>query len=554
MELPSTPLDEGTCKSQPLLEGKTSDPKNSRGKDQSADKGLHSTVSNEGIGKTTPLSEGLRADKYLERLKPLVDTESQTPPVISLSGANAGYQVDQTQSTRFEAGDEMDEDIHQADEEETQSPKPSKESSTEVLTEKPTSQEHQSPTPHKEQPGSSHARDTDASNLESSSCSETFMPYDNFVPVTEREKHKEAAASYADLKWSLKDFIHASFNKYENNDTALRNFQPPPTMFKTIHNTSMRRILKNLKGVHDAVKEDPALNKKVHDAVKKDPTLNKKVHDSAKAYTKNPFDLTKLPSLAKSSTSIAWSLGHRMTNIEFTQAAIQSDNSSLKQDTFEIKSMMSEIFNAFKGQSSSASSSSMPTTTLAIIEAPTTIEEGEDVTNTTTEEPSSHTERENKDMETKKEKTSNEKADKDQKSARENRVFGTKIKLIGSLRPQPTDTILEVPQAHLTSLVTDITPNSQPKSSQATLRTDKGKEKVTDDTNESTRRLVPASKKVRQDPDEAVQIPYEIHGKLYHLTNDEIQTHLDKEEKIKKAVKEAKVLEMSKPELIKVVQ
>ncbi|GJX06321.1 hypothetical protein Tco_0194253 [Tanacetum coccineum] len=48
----------------------------------------------------------------------------------------------------------------------------------------------------------------------------------------------------------------------------------------------MRKILTNLKGVHDAIKEDPALNKKVLDA--------------AEAYIKNSSNLTKLPSLVKS--------------------------------------------------------------------------------------------------------------------------------------------------------------------------------------------------------------------------------------------------------------
>ncbi|GJV68014.1 putative reverse transcriptase domain-containing protein [Tanacetum coccineum] len=400
----------GTHKSQPLPEGKTTDPKDSGGNDQPVDKGLPSTVPDEGIGKTTHLSEGLREDKDSERLKPLADTESQTPPVIALSGADAGYQV---------------------------------------------AEDHW-------------------------------------------EKHEEAAASYADLKWSLKDFIHTSFNKYENNDIDLRNFQQLITLFKTDHNTSMRKILKNLKGVHDVVKEDPALNKKVLNA--------------AEAYIKNSSNLTKLPSLAKSSTSMALTLGPRITNIKFTQAAIQSDISSLKQDTSEIKSMMTEIFNAFKGQSSFAPLSSMPTTTLAITE------------------------------------DCDEKADKEQEPARATRAVpistvrplmrlgqelemmrspstikltntvleiplpksGTEIELIGSLRPQPTDTIPEVPQAQLTGLVTDITPPSQPESSQATLRIDKGKEKVTNDTDESTRRLVPASRKVRQDPDEAAEVDPKI--------------------------------------------
>ncbi|GKA27760.1 hypothetical protein Tco_0713928 [Tanacetum coccineum] len=65
--------------------------------------------------------------------------------------------------------------------------------------------------------------------------------------------------------------------------------------------------------------------------------------------------------------------------------------------------------------------------------------------------------------------------------------------------------------------------------------------------------LVKASIVVRPDPDELIRVPYEIHGKMCQLTNDEIQTHLDKEEKIKKAAEEAKLLAMIKPELIKVV-
>ncbi|GJV62242.1 hypothetical protein Tco_1468342 [Tanacetum coccineum] len=56
---------------------------------------------------------------------------------------------------------------------------------------------------------------------------------------------------------------------------------------------------------------------------------------------------------------------------------------------------------------------------------------------------------------------------------------------------------------------------------------------------------------VRHDPDAPIHVPYEIHKKPYHLTEEEIHAHLDKEEKIEKVVKEAKLLEMNKSELIK---
>ncbi|GKA41341.1 retrovirus-related pol polyprotein from transposon TNT 1-94 [Tanacetum coccineum] len=61
--LPST-LDEGARKSQPLPECTTTDPKDSGGKIQPADKGLPSMVSDEGVAKTTPFPKGARMDLF----------------------------------------------------------------------------------------------------------------------------------------------------------------------------------------------------------------------------------------------------------------------------------------------------------------------------------------------------------------------------------------------------------------------------------------------------------------------------------------------------------
>ncbi|GKG14638.1 hypothetical protein Tco_0354238, partial [Tanacetum coccineum] len=41
--------------------------------------------------------------------------------------------------------------------------------------------------------------------------------------------------------------------------------------------------------------------------------------------------------------------------------------------------------------------------------------------------------------------------------------------------------------------------------------------------------------------------------KMHYFTNDEINAHLEKEDKIKKAAEEAKMLELTKTEVIKVV-
>ncbi|GJU11735.1 hypothetical protein Tco_1134131 [Tanacetum coccineum] len=176
---------------------------------------------------------------------------------------------------------------------------------------------------------------------------------------------------------------------------------------------------------------------------------------------------------------------------------------------------------------------------------------GENSAHTANKEPPSLTEREKADTDTneavKKEPAKEpEKEKAEEEPARASRAItistviritrpNRELEMIGSSsRVQLTDTTLEflIPQP---------------------TRTDEGKGIATDDTKEPTRKLMPASRKVHQDPDEPIRVPYEIHGKTYQLINDEIQAHLDKEEKIKKAVEEAKLLPMSKPDLIKVV-
>ncbi|GJZ83432.1 hypothetical protein Tco_0648605, partial [Tanacetum coccineum] len=73
------------------------------------------------------------------------------------------------------------------------------------------------------------------------------------------------------------------------------------------------------------------------------------------------------------------------------------------------------------------------------------------------------------------------------------------------------------------------------------------------DTNESPPKLVKASTKVRADLDTPALIPFEINGKLYHLTNKEILAHYELEERKQKAAHEAKLLALSKLELIKII-
>ncbi|GKD86070.1 hypothetical protein Tco_1357224, partial [Tanacetum coccineum] len=115
-------------------------------------------------------------------------------------------------------------------------------------------------------------------------------------------------------------------------------------------------LLKALTEVNETLKV-------IQDAVKDDLALNKKVIEATEAYTKNSTALTELLTL---------NLGPRMIAFESSQAEIRSELSSLKQDTSDVKSMMIEIYQAFRGQSSTPSSS-VPQTTLAITGGPTTV-------------------------------------------------------------------------------------------------------------------------------------------------------------------------------------
>ncbi|GKF63349.1 hypothetical protein Tco_0186797, partial [Tanacetum coccineum] len=69
-----------------FLETTTTTPKDTRGNDQPADKGLPSIASNEGTAKTTPRPEGPLGDKDSGGNKTPADMEPINPTVADLSG------------------------------------------------------------------------------------------------------------------------------------------------------------------------------------------------------------------------------------------------------------------------------------------------------------------------------------------------------------------------------------------------------------------------------------------------------------------------------------
>ncbi|GJV47429.1 hypothetical protein Tco_1437641 [Tanacetum coccineum] len=353
-----------------------------------------------------------------------------------------------------------DEIVQESDEEEVFAAREDMDEDTQADT------EFQSPPPNTDKPESSPVQDTDESTSDSSP---DLKKFDNILPLTERQLvkylRKAAIEGYYEENINHKEqtdkVIDAAINSLDKNSIARGDLL-----------NALNEVTKALKAIQDVVKEDHVLNKKVLEATK--------------AYTQNSTHVTKLLTLIKnfdfqglkssveslqaialtqeehlaswekSSTSMAWNLGPRMTVVESSQGEIRSKISSLRKENSDIKSMITEIYQSFKGQSS-ASLSSMPQTTLDITEGPANVR-GENVTQADTKEPPSHTEGEH-----------------------------------AAIEEEPTNAVP----------ITTVKPTEIP---------------------------------------------------TPELTNEQIQAHLDKEEKFKKAVEEAKMFEMKKTEVIKVVQ
>ncbi|GJU61819.1 hypothetical protein Tco_1243654 [Tanacetum coccineum] len=332
------------------------------------------------------------------------DSEGLKPPADMEPQTNPVAALLDTEEV-FATGDDMEEDT-QANEE-----------------------EHQSPSTNKDKHEPSHIPATQVSDSDSSSPG--LKKYDNTIPLTERQlvkylrkvfrvlfkkltkeqwaQHEEAAVSYDDLRASIEGYYEENIDNKEQTDKVI------DAVMNSLNNNNIARgnLLNALNGVTETLKA-------IQDAVKED------------------------------------------------HAEIKTEVSLIRKDTSDIKSMMTEIYQAFK-------------------------------------EPPSHTEGEIEDIETENKEENHE---------------------------EPKMAVL-------------------PESSQAPKRVDKGKRIATDDV-ESQVKLVSASRVVREDPDEPVRVPYMINGKMQYLTNDEITEHLEKEELIKKAAEQARLLAITRPEVVKV--
>ncbi|GJT03666.1 hypothetical protein Tco_0838128 [Tanacetum coccineum] len=270
MGLPSTSLDEGIGKLQPLPESKTTDPKDPGGNIQPASKGLPSMASDKGMVKTTSLPERPRRDKDSEGLKPPVDMEPPTNPVADYSGTGAKYQVDETQSIILRCRSLTENKGNTSSEVEPDSETLKLKTFVDVP--------------------DLLLFDDEMVQENSDSSSPELKKYDNILPLTKRqlvkylrkvsrvslnrltedqwEKHEEAVVSYADLGAYIEGYYKENIDHMDQTDKLVQ--------------ATMNSLDKNSTERDDLLK-----------------ALNGKVLEATKAYTANSHNITELLSLAK---------------------------------------------------------------------------------------------------------------------------------------------------------------------------------------------------------------------------------------------------------------
>ncbi|GKB58112.1 hypothetical protein Tco_0914298 [Tanacetum coccineum] len=423
--LPST-LNEGTRKLKPLLESSITYPKDSRGNDQPLDRDLTFMTSNEGTAKTTPHPKGSHVRAIL-----LSKDEAQ-----------------ESKEDIVGAGEEIDDN-----------------------------------------PQSTEASNTDSLN------DKILKKYDDTRPLTERqlwEKHEEAAIHYVNLKASIDDYYNENIAHRDQTDQLVEAFmstlEKSSTTITDLYK-GINVIIQLLKGISNAVKDDPAANLKINEATKTFTTISSNITEVLSLV--KGFDFSALlstvkdlqahalkqeeasASWTKSFTNMAWNLRSRMSAVEHSQTAVTCEVSSLRQDTSKIKSMMAEIYQAFKGQPSSAPSSSV-TPKFALTNTSSNVE-GENDTHTATEEPPSHTKGETD--------ANIQEKPKEPKQSTDANIF------IGSSTHPPSIT-----QAQPIIII-----HPEPSVPQR-----EGKGIETDDQTEDQRKLVKASSIVHPNPDEPV--------------------------------------------------
>ncbi|GKC37302.1 hypothetical protein Tco_1049686, partial [Tanacetum coccineum] len=229
------------------------------------------------------------------------------------------------------------------------------------------------------------------------------------------EQHEEAEVSYADLKASIDQYYDDNIAHRDQTEklveASMSSLDKSSTTISDLYK-GLDVITQLLKDIKNAVKDDPATNQKLNEATKTFTRISSNITEVLSLV--KGFDFSALLSAVKSlrdhvtkqeeastawmksSTNMAWNLGSWMSGVKLSQTDLKREISSLRKDTSEIKSMMTEMYATFQGHPYSTPSGSVtPTIALTDIQA---IVKGENANTTATEEPPSHTEGETEEL------------------------------------------------------------------------------------------------------------------------------------------------------------
>nr|GEY75152.1 hypothetical protein [Tanacetum cinerariifolium] len=187
---------------------------------------------------------------------------------------------------------------------------------------------------------------------------------------------------YENLKAFIDDYYNENIAHKDQIDqlveASMRSFEKSSTIITDLYK-GLEVITQLLKDIKNLVKDDSATNKKIR-----------------KPLRPLPRSLHRLPRFSlQSGALISLLFSLLISGLERAQTHIKSSMSSLKKDTSSVKSMMTEMYNAFRGQSSLAPSSSV-TLTFALTDTLANVE-GKNANHTTIKEPHSHTKMETDD-------------------------------------------------------------------------------------------------------------------------------------------------------------
>ncbi|GJV22783.1 hypothetical protein Tco_1375478 [Tanacetum coccineum] len=252
-----------------------------------------STTPNKGTTKTTPHPEGSLRDKDSGGNIPSADMEPIHTLVADPSGTGAKSDEEEVLAT----GDDMDEDPQDDAEVRTPSPGPT-------------------------QPNPSHVQEST-----SDSSSPDLEKFDNTLPLTKRQL--------------IKYLRKASIDQYYDENIAHRDqtnkLVKASMSFLDRSSTTISDLYKGLNVITELLKN-------INTAIKDDPATNQKINEATETFAKISSNITEM----KSSTNMDWNLGSRIFGVELSHTALKQEISSLKKDTFEIKSMMTEMYGAFQ--------------------------------------------------------------------------------------------------------------------------------------------------------------------------------------------------------------